>query len=52
MAATVRRLLGDREERERLGATARQFVTEQQGATERTLSLLQPLMPRRVRRAS
>jgi 3-deoxy-D-manno-octulosonic-acid transferase len=41
---TVRRLLGDVAERARLGAAARQFVRDQQGATERTVELLRRLM--------
>jgi 3-deoxy-D-manno-octulosonic-acid transferase len=45
LAATVRRLLADRAERERLGTAGRRFVTEQQGATERTLILLDRLLP-------
>jgi 3-deoxy-D-manno-octulosonic-acid transferase len=44
LAAAVRRLLGDAAERERMGAAARRFVTQQQGATERTVALLEPFV--------
>ncbi len=40
----VRRLLADQGERARWGAAARHFVREQQGATERTLALLDGLL--------
>jgi 3-deoxy-D-manno-octulosonic-acid transferase len=42
----ARRLLGDREAREQMGEAARQFVLQQQGATERTLGLLDKLLDR------
>ncbi len=44
LEAEVRRLLADKSERERMGEAARAFVTRQQGATERTLDLLDDLM--------
>jgi 3-deoxy-D-manno-octulosonic-acid transferase len=44
LETAVRRLLADPAERARLGAAARQFVREQQGATERTLDLLDKLL--------
>lgn len=44
LEATVRRLLADAAERERLGTAARQFVLRQQGATERTIALLDDLL--------
>ncbi len=44
LEAEVRRLLGDAPERTRMGATARQFVKDQQGATESTLELLDGLL--------
>jgi 3-deoxy-D-manno-octulosonic-acid transferase len=37
---TLRQLVIDAEERRRLGTTARQFVLNQQGATDRTIELL------------
>ncbi len=40
----VRELLADRNRRERMGTAARAFVLGQQGATERTLDLLQELL--------
>jgi hypothetical protein len=40
----VRRLLGDADERRRLGEAARAFVRQQQGATERTVALLDGLL--------
>ena len=43
----VRRLLENPAERARLGATARLFVKEQQGATERTLGHIDVLLARR-----
>jgi 3-deoxy-D-manno-octulosonic-acid transferase len=43
LEAAVRRLLADPQERAAMGAAARQFVKEQQGATERTLALLDGL---------
>jgi len=46
--SVIRRLLKDGAERERLGAAARQLVREQQGATERTIDLLDPLIVRTV----
>jgi 3-deoxy-D-manno-octulosonic-acid transferase len=47
LEGVIRRLLGDREERERRGAAARDFVLSQQGATERTVALLEDLLHRR-----
>ncbi len=44
LEAAVRRLLADPAERSRMGAAARQFVRDQQGATERTLDLLDALL--------
>ena len=44
LEAAVRRLLDDAAERARLGAAAYRFVRQQQGATERTVELLQPLL--------
>jgi 3-deoxy-D-manno-octulosonic-acid transferase len=44
LEATVRRLLGDVAERQRIGRDARQFVQRQQGATERTIDLLEGLL--------
>lgn len=41
---TVRRLLADADERERRGAAAAQFVRQQQGATQRTMDLLDRLL--------
>jgi len=46
LAATIRRLLADAEERHRLGTAAQRFVRTQQGATERTLACLEPLLLR------
>jgi 3-deoxy-D-manno-octulosonic-acid transferase len=46
LEGVVHRLLGDREERERRGAAARDFVLSQQGATERTVALLEDLLRR------
>jgi 3-deoxy-D-manno-octulosonic-acid transferase len=55
LEAAVRRLLADPAERGRMGTAARQFVKEQQGATEGTLALLDALLdgarPGRFRRA-
>jgi 3-deoxy-D-manno-octulosonic-acid transferase len=47
LEATVRRLLGDASERLRLGEAARELVQRQQGATERTVDLLDRLLARR-----
>jgi 3-deoxy-D-manno-octulosonic-acid transferase len=44
LTATVRRLASDASVRARLGATARQFVLSQQGATDRTIDLLGRLL--------
>ncbi len=54
LEATIRRLLGDPAERERLGQAARRLVAGQQGATERTLDLLDELLRQehRSRRAA
>jgi 3-deoxy-D-manno-octulosonic-acid transferase len=46
---TVCRLLEDRSERERLGSAARQFVLSQEGATERTVDLLDGVIDSRVK---
>jgi 3-deoxy-D-manno-octulosonic-acid transferase len=46
LEAALRRLLDDPAERASLGAAAREFVREQQGATERTLALLDLLLAR------
>jgi 3-deoxy-D-manno-octulosonic-acid transferase len=46
LAGVVGRLLGDGAQRQRLGAAARGFVLQQQGATERTVELLGPLLGR------
>ena len=40
LAAAMRRLLADEAQRRRLGAAARELVRQQQGATERTLEVL------------
>jgi 3-deoxy-D-manno-octulosonic-acid transferase len=51
LVATVRRMLGDPQERQALGQAARQFVAGQQGATDRTVGLLGELLsdgPRRM----
>jgi 3-deoxy-D-manno-octulosonic-acid transferase len=45
--AVVRELLADAAERRRLGAAAAAFVCAQQGATERTLDLLDALLAKR-----
>jgi 3-deoxy-D-manno-octulosonic-acid transferase len=42
--SAVERLLGDPAERARMGDRARAFVHQQQGATDRTLALLDPLL--------
>jgi 3-deoxy-D-manno-octulosonic-acid transferase len=47
LEAAVQRLLGDMAERGRLGTAARQFVLRQQGATQRTLKLVDQLILRR-----
>jgi 3-deoxy-D-manno-octulosonic-acid transferase len=47
----VKRLLADAAERYRLGAAARDFVQGQQGATERTVDLLDALLHAPVREA-
>jgi 3-deoxy-D-manno-octulosonic-acid transferase len=47
LEAAVRRLLANAAERARLGSAARQFVKDQQGATERTLDLLDTLLTSR-----
>jgi 3-deoxy-D-manno-octulosonic-acid transferase len=44
LEGAVRRLLADEAERTRMGTAARRFVKEQQGATERTLNLLDDLL--------
>jgi 3-deoxy-D-manno-octulosonic-acid transferase len=45
LETAVLRLLTDPVERQRLGDAARDFVLSQQGATGRTLDLLEPLLP-------
>jgi 3-deoxy-D-manno-octulosonic-acid transferase len=40
----IERLLGDAQERERLGSRAREFVRNQQGATQRTIACLDRLL--------
>jgi 3-deoxy-D-manno-octulosonic-acid transferase len=50
LEAVVRRLLGDPDERQSRGAAAREFALAQQGATERTVALLEDLL--RLRTAS
>jgi 3-deoxy-D-manno-octulosonic-acid transferase len=45
LECTVLRLLADAEERQAMGQAARRFVLQQQGATERTLDLLDRLLP-------
>jgi len=49
---TVRELLRDATERERLGVAARRFVFQQQGATERTIDLLGDLIEVRAAHAA
>jgi len=49
---TIRRLVRDANERQRLGLAARSFVAGQQGATERTVALLAQLTSPRVARAA
>ncbi|HMC63328.1 MAG TPA: 3-deoxy-D-manno-octulosonic acid transferase [Gemmataceae bacterium] len=49
--AVVRRLLKDADERSRLGEAARQFVRSQQGATERTIDLIDQLIATRCIRS-
>jgi len=44
LETAVRRLLQDKAERDRLGVAARQLVSLQQGATERTIDLLDTLI--------
>lgn len=45
---TIKQLLGDRAERDRLGGAARALVMAQQGATERTLDLIDQLVVTRL----
>jgi 3-deoxy-D-manno-octulosonic-acid transferase len=45
LEAVVRRLLADGSERQRLGAAAHRLVLQQQGATQRTVALLDRLLP-------
>jgi 3-deoxy-D-manno-octulosonic-acid transferase len=47
LETVVRELLSHRSERDRLGTAARQFVQGQQGATERTLAVLEPFLAMR-----
>jgi 3-deoxy-D-manno-octulosonic-acid transferase len=49
---TVRRLLADPAERQRLGQTARAFVLTQQGATQATLDLIDTALPMPATRAA
>jgi len=44
LEAVVRRLLADSEERQRLGEAARRLVLDQQGATGRTMEVLEKIM--------
>jgi len=46
LEATLRRLLASPEERALRGQSGRQFVLSQQGATERTIEMLTPLLER------
>jgi 3-deoxy-D-manno-octulosonic-acid transferase len=46
LETTIRQLLSDAKERQRLGQAARRLVLEQQGATERTIELLGGLIQR------
>jgi 3-deoxy-D-manno-octulosonic-acid transferase len=46
LAGELRRLLGDHDERARLGQRARELFHENTGATARTLGALEPLLPR------
>jgi 3-deoxy-D-manno-octulosonic-acid transferase len=48
LECAVRRLLADAGARERLGTAARLYVREQQGATERTVDLLEQLLATRA----
>src|SRR5213080_56570 len=48
LEAEVRRLLGDAEARARMGRAGRAFVAGQQGATERTVTLLGELLRRQA----
>jgi 3-deoxy-D-manno-octulosonic-acid transferase len=52
LEAVVRRLLKDESDRRRLGEAARSLVLAQQGATERTVALLDGLLARREVRAA
>jgi 3-deoxy-D-manno-octulosonic-acid transferase len=45
LQGTLQRLAQDAQERDRLGTAAQRFVLEQQGATARTLDLLDTLLP-------
>lgn len=45
LATAVRRLLSDQNERTELGQKARELVLQQQGATDRTLDMLDQLLP-------
>jgi 3-deoxy-D-manno-octulosonic-acid transferase len=51
LESAVRRLLSDATERERLGTAARQFVFAQQGATERTMDLIDQMLQTQTRTA-
>jgi 3-deoxy-D-manno-octulosonic-acid transferase len=46
LETTLQRLAQDVEERERLGTTAQRFVLQQQGATARTIDLMEQLLVR------
>ncbi len=50
LETTLQRLAQDSQERERLGTAAQRFVLQQQGATARTLDLLDELLPGRGRK--
>jgi 3-deoxy-D-manno-octulosonic-acid transferase len=52
LEAAVREMLGDPAERSRAGGAARAFVTQQQGATERTVTLLGGLIAGRTKMPS
>jgi 3-deoxy-D-manno-octulosonic-acid transferase len=51
LETAVRRLLADPVERATLGTAARDFVRQQQGATERTLALLDALLARKTEKS-
>ena len=47
MRETIRELLRQPDEAKRLGEAARSFVQTQQGAVERTINLIENVLPRR-----